>query len=114
MNSSSTSASGSPVNVLEYLRLKSSIDYDSLDMRVVTELGPFVDCTSNQARSLCHGQQGCLADSKQWESYTQLRDPGNASLVEESSELARRLQPDMTDISVEELAVEIASMGRFM
>ncbi|RDA86162.1 hypothetical protein CP532_3030 [Ophiocordyceps camponoti-leonardi (nom. inval.)] len=81
MDSTRISASGSPVNVLEYLRSKSAVDYDSLDMR---------DCTSNQ-----------------WEAYTQLREPANAFLVEESVTLARQLQPQIMEVSVEELAVEI-------
>lgn len=67
------------VNVLEYLRSRSHVDYDSLDIQresplklkrprescrrtdryastVATELGPFVGCTSNQAR---HPRSAC-------------------------------------------------------
>ena len=63
---SQASTPESPVNLLAYLRSKSSIDYDCLDLKgrteikdsvcdanyfvVATDLGPFVDCTSNQAR----------------------------------------------------------------
>ncbi|PFH62481.1 hypothetical protein XA68_13383 [Ophiocordyceps unilateralis] len=83
----------SSANVLEYLRSKSAIDYDSLDPRVASDLGPFADCTSNQ-----------------WEAYTNLCDPNNASLLEESVALARELQPEISTVSVEELAVEIAMM----
>ncbi|RCI16259.1 hypothetical protein L249_3182 [Ophiocordyceps polyrhachis-furcata BCC 54312] len=88
MDSFTLSASESPVNVLEYLRSKSAIDYDSLDMR---------------ARGVNR-----LMVRKQWEAYTQLRDPANAFLVEESVVLARQLQLQMVELSVEELAVEIA------
>lgn len=65
---SHTSTPASPVNLLAYLRSKSSIDYDCLDLKggteikdsvcdanrfvAATDLGPFVDCTSNQARKL--------------------------------------------------------------
>ncbi|EQL00455.1 Cytochrome P450 [Ophiocordyceps sinensis CO18] len=56
---------------------------------VATDLGPFVDCTSNQ-----------------WEAYSQLSNGENAALVRESVDLARRLE--LADVSVKELAVEIA------
>lgn len=65
---SSTSTPASPVNLLAYLRAKSSIDLDCLDVKgetdfkdlacdanhfvVATDLGSFADCTSNQASKL--------------------------------------------------------------
>lgn len=39
-----------PLTQLDYLRTKSSVDCDTLDASVAAELGPFVDCTSNQVR----------------------------------------------------------------
>ncbi|KAF4506950.1 hypothetical protein G6O67_005631 [Ophiocordyceps sinensis] len=83
------SNSSPSVNLLAYLRSKSSIDYDALSLQVATDLGPFVDCTSNQ-----------------WEAYSQLSNGENAALVRESVDLARRLE--LADVSVKELAVEIA------
>ncbi|QUC21817.1 uncharacterized protein UV8b_06058 [Ustilaginoidea virens] len=90
---SRTCASPSSVTLLEFLRSKSSIDYDSLDMAVARQIGPFADCTSNQ-----------------WDAYVQLSDPTKASVVKESLESAQKLHGDVgaADMSVEELAVEIA------
>lgn len=33
---------------LDYLRSRSAVDCDTLDVTVPAALGPFVDCTSNQ------------------------------------------------------------------
>ena len=65
---SHTSTPASPVNLLAYLRSKTSIDLDCLEVKgetgikdsacdanhfvVATDLGSFVDCTSNQASKL--------------------------------------------------------------
>lgn len=46
------------------------------------------------------------ADRAQWEAYSQLSNGENAALVRESVDLARRLE--LADVSVKELAVEIA------
>lgn len=86
-----TLSSALPVNVLSYLRSKSSIDYDSLDLPIAKDLGPFLDCTSNQ-----------------WEAYNQLSKPCNAAVLNECLENARELHGEITSVSVEELAVEIS------
>ncbi|KJZ75321.1 hypothetical protein HIM_05247 [Hirsutella minnesotensis 3608] len=81
----------SPVNVLEYLQSRSSIDYDSLTAKDARELGSFADCTSNQ-----------------WEAYSQLSDAANSDIVQESLDLAKRVHTEYQNLSIQELAVEVA------
>ncbi|KAL2049489.1 hypothetical protein ABVK25_010284 [Lepraria finkii] len=79
------------VNLLGYLRSRSSVDCDCLDIQVATELGPFVDCTSNQA-----------------DSYLELLNPQRAALLKNSAALGREILSDFPGVSYEELAVEIS------
>lgn len=62
-----------------------------MDVRVPKTLGKFVDCTSNQAIALF-----------------ELQKPIHKSTVEESVALAKTLSTKFPEISVKELAVEIA------
>ncbi|KAL2043781.1 hypothetical protein N7G274_003300 [Stereocaulon virgatum] len=82
------------VNLLEYLRSRSSVDCDCLDTQVATTLGPFVDCTSNQA-----------------DAYLELLTPKRTSLLKKSAALAREILSDFTGVSYEELAVEISMVN---
>ncbi|ERF73134.1 hypothetical protein EPUS_09152 [Endocarpon pusillum Z07020] len=82
------------VNLLEYLRSRTQVDCDSLDIQIVTELGPFVDCTSNQA-----------------DSYFELLNPRRAALLKKSADLSRHILPEYPDVSFEELAVEISMIS---
>ena len=126
---SSTSPPASPVNLLAYLRSKSSVDLDCLDLKgeteikdsvcdanhsiVATDLGPFSDCTSNQASELDWRYWQNTNGGAQWEAYSQLCNPQNAALLKESVALARQLQGQHVSVSVEELAVEIAVRSAF-
>ena len=78
------------INSLQYLRSKTNVDYDSLNTNLCKELGPFVDCTTNQADS-------CL----------ELCKPEQATTVKESAELAKKLHSSYPDVPLEELAFEI-------
>ncbi|KAL9610233.1 MAG: hypothetical protein Q9167_005055 [Letrouitia subvulpina] len=82
------------VNLLEYLRSKSQVDCDSLDIPLFTELGPFVDCTSNQA-----------------DSYLELLNPQRAALLKKSAALAREITSDFPGVPFEKLAVEISMIS---
>jgi transaldolase len=62
------------VSQLEHLRAHSSIDCDTLDFTVAQALGPFVDCTSNQAIALA-----------------ELAKPENADLIANASVIAKTL-----------------------
>ncbi|KAI4160352.1 MAG: hypothetical protein LQ342_005848 [Letrouitia transgressa] len=79
------------VNLLEYLRSKSQVDCDSLDIPLFKELGPFVDCTSNQA-----------------DSYLELLNPQRAALLKKSAALAQELTSHYPGVPFEKLAVEIS------
>ena len=78
------------INVLQYLRSKTHVDFDSLDKKQCQELGPFSDCTTNQI-----------------DSYLTLCEPEQAVTVQQSAAMARRVLPDYPGIPYEELAFEI-------
>lgn len=80
--------------LLDELRSQSQVDCDTLDNEVAETLGPFVDCTSNQAIAL-----GELQKAK------------NAQLLRDSIQKAKELQSKYPHVSLEELAVEIASIN---
>ncbi|CAK1356381.1 Transaldolase [Cercospora beticola] len=84
-----TPATPTSVDLLTYLRERSSIDYDCLDPTAAEKLGPFEDCTSNQ-----------------WEAFAQLSNPKHAALLKEAIAHASRAEADFRDVSPEELAVE--------
>ncbi|KAK3167554.1 hypothetical protein OEA41_010681 [Lepraria neglecta] len=69
-------------------------DYNILSLLVATELGPFVDCTSNQA-----------------DSYLELLNLQRAALLKNSAALGREILSDFPGVSYEELAVEISMVS---
>ncbi|RHZ68960.1 hypothetical protein CDV55_104920 [Aspergillus turcosus] len=75
----------------ELLSTRTIIDCDTLDEQVARDLGPFQDCTSNQAIA-----------------YGELSKPEHIGLIRNSISDASELLPRFTGISLEELAVEIA------
>ena len=77
-------------NSLEYLRTKTNVDFDCLDLKLCQELGPFSDCTSNQV-----------------DSYLALCKPEEATTVREAAVLGRQWHSEYPGIPYEELAFEI-------
>ncbi|KAK1143872.1 hypothetical protein N8T08_005985 [Aspergillus melleus] len=76
---------------LDVLRTRTIVDCDTMDEQVAKKLGPFHDCTSNQAIA-----------------YGELRKPEHAGLISASVTDAKTLLSRLPGLSVEELAVEIA------
>ncbi|KAL8990412.1 MAG: hypothetical protein Q9177_000922 [Variospora cf. flavescens] len=83
-----------PTNLLEYLKSKTQVDVDSLDIRVSVELGPFVDCTSNQA-----------------DAYTELLNPRHADLLKKTAALANEIKAHYHSVNFEELAMELSMLS---
>ncbi|CAG8950085.1 hypothetical protein HYFRA_00008319 [Hymenoscyphus fraxineus] len=81
--------------MLQWLRGKSKVDCDTLDVEVAKSLGPFVDCTSNQAIA-----------------YNELIKPVHADLIKESVALSREIVRAGTypGVGVKELGGEIAML----
>jgi len=77
--------------LLSALRERTQVDCDTLDTSVASALGPFVDCTSNQAIAL-----------------SELQKPHHANLLKRSGALAKQLVSQYADVDVVALAVEIA------
>ncbi|KAF7502160.1 hypothetical protein GJ744_006874 [Endocarpon pusillum] len=84
----------STVNVLEYVRSKSQVDVDSLDIGISDELGPFVDCTSNQA-----------------DAYAEISQPQRATVLHRSVALAKQILSEFPYVTFEELAFEISMVS---
>ncbi|KAL9594622.1 MAG: hypothetical protein Q9219_006930 [cf. Caloplaca sp. 3 TL-2023] len=82
------------MNLLEYLKSKTQVDFDSLDIEMSKKLGPFVDCTSNQM-----------------DAYCELIKPNRAALLKKSAALAKELHHDFPAVSVEQLGFEIAMVS---
>jgi len=78
-------------SLLDHLRTRSQVDCDTLDATVAAELGPFVDCTSNQAIA-----------------YLELCHTRHDDLIREAKELASSLLNDYSDVPQQALAVDIA------
>jgi len=78
-------------SLLDHLRTRSQVDCDTLDATVAAELGPFVDCTSNQAIA-----------------YLELCHTRHDDLIREAKELAGSLTNDYPDVPQHALAVDIA------
>ncbi|KAH8153020.1 uncharacterized protein LAJ45_02607 [Morchella importuna] len=79
--------------LLDYLRTRSFVDCDTLDISIGKDLGPFVDCTSNQAIS-----------------YFEIQKPENAHIITESAQLASTLikkSPYAGALTAPELTAEI-------
>ncbi|KUL84980.1 hypothetical protein ZTR_07860 [Talaromyces verruculosus] len=90
-----------PGSTLGYLRTRSLVDCDTLDAKVAQALGPFQDCTSNQAIALF-----------------ELSKPEHKELLAEShlragillKSMAETKDPRFAGIELDELAVEIATV----
>lgn len=80
-----------PQTMLQLLQTRTIVDCDTMDVEVVKALGPFVDCTSNQAIA-----------------YFELLKPQHKLLIRESAELAVQIAPEYPDVPPNQLAVEIA------
>jgi hypothetical protein len=78
-------------SLIDHLRTRSQVDCDTLDATVAAELGPFVDCTSNQAIA-----------------YLELCHTRHDDLVREAKELAGSLSNAYPGVPQEALAVDIA------
>lgn len=79
------------VSLLDHLRTRSKVDCDTLDESVVSSLGPFVDCTSNQAIA-----------------YLELAHTRHEGLLEKAREKASELKKYYGHVKEESLAVDIA------
>ena len=81
-----------PRTLLDVLRSRSTVDCDTLDASVASSLGPFQDCTSNQAIA-----------------FAELQEHRHSDLVRRSASLAEELIPRYRDdgVSRDALAVEI-------
>lgn len=79
-----------PRTLLNFLRSHTTVDCDTLDVSVAESLGPFEDCTSNQAIA-----------------YFELQEHRHRDLVKQSAGRAGQLLSKFPDVSAEALAVEI-------
>ncbi|KAH9908846.1 transaldolase [Xylariomycetidae sp. FL2044] len=82
--------------LLDVLRAKSSVDCDTLDAEVPKKLGPFVDCTSNQAIAY-----------HELIRVNQVGNPVHAQLIKEAVAFASSEVETYPGIDVPELAVEV-------
>jgi len=78
-------------SLLDHFRTRSQVDCDTLDQQVASSLGPFVDCTSNQAIA-----------------YLELIHTQHADLLKKASALAKELAAKENDTPTATLAVDIA------
>ncbi len=98
---------------------KRSVSHETIDFllhivdriwSVAVELGPFVDCTSNQVSHIgaetYYNKMALIF--LQADAYLELITPARAELLKKSIVLARELKLEFQDVSYEELAVEIA------
>ncbi|OOF90373.1 hypothetical protein ASPCADRAFT_135222 [Aspergillus carbonarius ITEM 5010] len=79
---------------LDYIRSRSIVDCDTLDEEVAKSLGPFQDCTSNQAIA-----------------YNELIKPQHTELIQASLAQSQSIISDFPGLTVEELAIEIAMLS---
>lgn len=84
----------SPTSLLALLRSRTTVDCDTLDVDVATSLGPFQDCTSNQAIA-----------------FNELQESQHEALLQSSIDLARKLAGDFKKVSLTELAIEISMVS---
>lgn len=84
---------GSLPTLLTQLRLKTLVDCDTLDASVAETLGPFNDCTSNQAIA-----------------YFELLHTHHSELIKQSALLAKELSTKYPDVKTTALAVEACVM----
>ncbi|KAK3305635.1 uncharacterized protein B0T15DRAFT_397241 [Chaetomium strumarium] len=102
-------------NLLDHLRSLNAVDCDTLDAEgelfhfdvgssaLAAELGPFVDCTSNQASTAIAFAELSKVDSNGLPLYQQV--------IAESVQVAHWLFGKQTDATLEELAVELMMVG---
>ncbi|KAJ5317716.1 hypothetical protein PENANT_c004G01485 [Penicillium antarcticum] len=76
---------------LDYMRSRTVVDCDTMDEEVAKTLGPFQDCTSNQAIA-----------------FGELSKPIRAEVISTSLADAKALHAKYSSITIEELAVEVA------
>ncbi|KAL5317306.1 hypothetical protein ACEPPN_014401 [Leptodophora sp. 'Broadleaf-Isolate-01'] len=79
--------------LLQLLQSRSIVDCDTMDVEVPKALGPFVDCTSNQAIA-----------------YNELQKPSHKSRIEDAIAIAKKLASKYPELSTAELAVEIVNV----
>ncbi|THV83724.1 hypothetical protein D6D27_08164 [Aureobasidium pullulans] len=80
--------------LLSELRARSAVDCDTLDVEVAKALGPFVDCTSNQAIV-----------------NVELQKPENESLIIESIQLAKQMYEQYaSEATFEQFATEVMAV----
>ncbi|OJD29317.1 transaldolase [Diplodia corticola] len=79
--------------LLSILRSRSAVDCDTLDASVAAELGPFVDCTCNQAIA-------CF----------ELQEHRHKDLLNKAAAIAQDASPRYPDVKIETLAVEIGTI----
>ncbi|KAG4433445.1 hypothetical protein IFR05_011071 [Cadophora sp. M221] len=80
--------------LLQLLQSRSIVDCDTMDVEVPKALGPFVDCTSNQAIA-----------------YNELQKSTHKSRIEDAISMAKKLAPKYPELSSAELAVEIVMVS---
>ncbi|KAL8899535.1 MAG: hypothetical protein Q9207_006148 [Kuettlingeria erythrocarpa] len=98
MASVTPNSASEPINLLDYLRSRTSVDIDCLDVK-----GEYIAIEATERT---------LTENTQWETYIQLCDPKNAALLSKSVGLARELQAEHGgSVTSEELAMEIAVCG---
>lgn len=76
--------------LLDHFKTRSRVDSDTLDQQLVSLLGPFIDCTSNQAIA-----------------YLELVHTQHAELLKKAAALAEELSVKETDVPEPTLAVDI-------
>jgi transaldolase len=84
-------------SLLNNLRARSALDCDTLDLSVAAELGPFSNCTSNQAIA-----------------YFELQEHRNKDLLVRAANLAKELESKYDGVSLVTLAAEIAVSCLYM
>ncbi|RYP82589.1 hypothetical protein DL770_005554 [Monosporascus sp. CRB-9-2] len=85
-----------PQTLLDVLRAHSAVDCDTFDLEVPSKLGPFVDCTSNQAIAY-HELIRVDGEGKQV----------HAQLIQDAIAFAAAKQQDYPEVDAAELAVEV-------
>ncbi|KAI5857401.1 transaldolase [Durotheca rogersii] len=83
-------------SLLDVLRSRSAVDCDTFDVDVPTKLGPFVDCTSNQA--IAYGELVRLDGDGR---------PIHAQLIQDAISFASAKESVYPDVNTAELAVEV-------
>ncbi|KAI0544035.1 transaldolase [Xylaria curta] len=89
-------------NLLDLLRTLSAVDLDSLDVEVAKQLGPFVDCTSNQA--IAHNELSKTDAEGQLINRQLIVD----SIAYAKSKTSEFPNTDVREIAVEAMTVKLA------